>query len=63
MLVIPFFTAYLVRAHAWQVFLSDNGIINASLAASSACRPLLMLNNTFGSLVGYLTLCLPLVIP
>lgn len=61
LLVIPFFTAYLVRAYAWQVFLSDNGIINASLQLFSM-PALPMLNNTFGSLVGYLTLCLPLVI-
>jgi len=61
LLVIPFFTAYLVRAYAWQVFLSDNGIINASLQLFSL-PALPMLNNTFGSLVGYLTLCLPLVI-
>jgi spermidine/putrescine transport system permease protein len=61
LLVIPFFTAYLVRAYAWQVFLSDNGIINAALQLFSL--PVLpMLNNTFGALVGYLTLCLPLVI-
>lgn len=61
LLVIPFFTAYLVRAYAWQVFLSDGGIINASLSAVGLTA-LPMLNNTFGSLVGYLTLCLPLVI-
>lgn len=61
LLVIPFFTAYLVRAYAWQVFLSDNGIINATLQLFSL-PALPMLNNTFGSLVGYLTLCLPLVI-
>lgn len=61
LLVIPFFTAYLVRAYAWQVFLSDNGIINATLNLVSI-PAIPMLNNTFGSLVGYLTLCLPLVI-
>jgi spermidine/putrescine transport system permease protein len=61
LLVIPFFTAYLVRAYAWQVFLSDNGIINASLQYL-ALPPIPMLNNTFGTLVGYLTLCLPLVV-
>lgn len=61
LLVIPFFTAYLVRAYAWQVFLSDNGVINATLSLVSI-PAIPMLNNTFGSLVGYLTLCLPLVI-
>lgn len=61
LLVVPFFTCYLVRAYAWQVFLADNGIINA-LIAPLGIGPLPMLNNAFGSLVGYLTLCLPLVV-
>jgi spermidine/putrescine transport system permease protein/putrescine transport system permease protein len=61
LLVIPFFTAYLVRAYTWQVFLADNGIINA-LLAPLGIGPLPMLNNAFGSMVGYLTLCLPLVV-
>jgi spermidine/putrescine transport system permease protein/putrescine transport system permease protein len=61
LLVVPFFTCYLVRAYAWQVFLADNGIINA-LIAPLGVGPLPMLNNAFGSLVGYLTLCLPLVV-
>lgn len=61
LLVIPFFTAYLVRAYAWQIFLSDNGIINALLALVGQ-GPLPMLNTSFGSWVGYLTLCMPLVV-
>ena len=61
LLVVPFFTSYLVRAYAWQVFLSDNGIINAALAPLGI-GPLPMLNTSFGTLVGYLTLCLPLVV-
>jgi spermidine/putrescine transport system permease protein/putrescine transport system permease protein len=61
LLVIPFFTCYLVRAYAWQIFLSDNGIIN-SLLGSLGLGPLPMLNTAFGSWVGYLTLCMPLVV-
>lgn len=61
LLVVPFFTSYLVRAYAWQVFLSDNGIINAALVPLGI-GPLPMLNTSFGTLVGYLTLCLPLVV-
>jgi len=61
LLVVPFFTSYLVRAYAWQVFLADNGIINA-LIAPLGIKPLLMLNTAFGTLVGYLTLSLPLVV-
>lgn len=64
LLVVPFFTSYLVRAYVWQVFLSDNGIINALVAPvlPAGIGPLPLLNNEFGSMVGYLTLCLPLVV-
>ncbi len=60
-LVIPFFTSYLVRVYSLQVFLSDAGIVNA-LFGYIGLGPFQLLNNTFGLLVGLLTLCLPLVI-
>lgn len=60
-LIIPFFTSYLVRVYSLQVFLSDAGIINA-LLVQFGIGPFGMLNNTFGTLVGLVTLCLPLVI-
>lgn len=60
LLILPFFTSYLVRIYAWQVVLADAGIINA-LLAPLGLGPIPMLNNTFGTLVGYATLCLPLV--
>lgn len=60
-LIIPFFTSYLVRVYSLQVFLSDAGIINAFLAPFGI-GPFGMLNNMFGTLVGLVTLCLPLVI-
>ncbi len=61
LLVVPFFTSYLVRVYSWQTFLADNGIVNALL------RPLGldvagMLNSPFAMMVGYATLCLPLVV-
>ena len=61
LMVIPFFTSYLVRVYSWQIFLSDNGIINAALG-NVGLGPWPLLNSTFGTMVGYLTLCLPLVI-
>ncbi len=60
-LIIPFFTSYLVRIYSLQVFLTDAGIINAALGYIGL-GPLPLLNNTFGTLVGMMTLCLPLVI-
>lgn len=61
LMVIPFFTSYLVRIYSWQIFLSDNGIFNA-LFAKVGLGPFGMLNSTFGVMVGYLTLSLPLVV-
>jgi spermidine/putrescine transport system permease protein len=61
LLIIPFFTSYLVRTYAWQVIIADNGVVNAALSSLGLGRyP--MLNNLFGSMVGYLTLCLPLAV-
>ncbi len=61
LMVIPFFTSYLVRVYSWQIFLSDSGIINA-LLAKVGLGPFGMLNSVFGTMVGYLTLSFPLVV-
>ncbi|MCA1491557.1 ABC transporter permease [Ensifer sp. NBAIM29] len=61
LMVIPFFTSYLVRVYSWQIFLSDNGIINA-LFARVGLGPFGMLNSVFGTMVGYLALSFPLVV-
>jgi spermidine/putrescine transport system permease protein/putrescine transport system permease protein len=50
-----------VRVYSWQIFLSDNGIINAVLA-KVGIGPFGMLNTVFGTMVGYLTLSFPLVV-
>ncbi len=60
-LIVPFFTSYLVRIFSWQIFLNDNGIINV-LLGHIGIGPFSMLNTFFGTLVGYLTLCLPLAV-
>lgn len=60
-LIIPFFTSYLVRVYSLQVFLSDAGIVNA-LLGKFGIGPFLLLNTNFGTVVGMVTLCLPLVI-
>jgi spermidine/putrescine transport system permease protein len=60
-LIIPFFTSYLVRVFAWQVILAQQGVINGGLSLFGL-GPYTMLNTQFGTLIGYLTLCLPLVL-
>jgi spermidine/putrescine transport system permease protein len=61
LMVIPFFTSYLVRVYSWQIFLSDHGIFNA-LFAKVGLGPFGMLNSVFGTMIGYLTLSFPLVV-
>ncbi|MEO1458161.1 MAG: ABC transporter permease [Pseudomonadota bacterium] len=61
MLIIPFFTSYIVRTFSWYVILAEAGPINAALGGIGL-GPFTMLNTPFGTLVGYLTLTLPLVV-
>jgi spermidine/putrescine transport system permease protein len=60
-LIVPFFTSFLVRAYAWQVILAESGPVNAALGGIGL-GPYAMLNSGFGTMVGYLTLVLPLVV-
>lgn len=60
-LIIPFFTSYLVRIFAWQVILAQQGVINAGLSYLGL-GPYQMLNTKLGTMVGYMTLCLPLAV-
>ena len=61
LMVIPFFTSYLVRVYSWQIFLSDNGIFNAILGWIGL-GPFAMLNTPGATMIGYLTLSYPLVV-
>ena len=61
LLIIPFFTSYLVRTFSWYVILAESGPINAILGYIGL-GPSTMLNTKFGPMVGYMTLTLPLVV-
>lgn len=61
LLIIPFFTSYLVRTFSWYVILAESGVVNAMLSWINL-GPYTMLNTPFGTVVGYLTLTLPLVL-
>ena len=60
-LIIPFFTSYLVRIFAWQVILAQQGVLNAGFSFAGL-GPYTMLNTKLGTMIGYLTLCLPLAV-
>ena len=61
LLIVPFFTSYLVRIFSWYVVLAEAGPLNAVLG-SIGLGPYTMLNTAFGTIVGYMTLTLPLVV-
>lgn len=61
LLIIPFFTSYLVRIFSWYVILAESGVING-LLSFVGLGPYTMLNTMFGTIVGYMTLTLPLVV-
>ncbi|MFK8079474.1 MAG: ABC transporter permease [Granulosicoccus sp.] len=60
-LIVPFFTSYLVRTFSWYVILAETGVVNSMLAIIGL-GPFTMLNTAFGTLVGYMTLVLPLLV-
>lgn len=61
LLIIPFFTSYLVRTFSWYVILAESGVVNA-VFGWVGLGPYTMLNTRIGTIVGYLTLTLPLVV-
>lgn len=60
-LIVPFFTSYLVRTFSWYVILAESGVVN-SLLGFVGLGPYTMLNTWVGTLVGFMTLVLPLLV-
>lgn len=61
LLIIPFFTSYLVRTFSWYTILAESGVLNGAFGLIGL-GPYTLLNTPVGTLVGYLTLILPLVL-
>ena len=61
MLMTPYFTSYLVRSYSWKIVLTENGVLN-TLFGWIGLGPFDMTSNLFATMVGYLTLILPIVI-
>jgi putative spermidine/putrescine transport system permease protein len=61
--ILPFFTAILVRTYAWMVILGRNGIINQLLIYwGIVSEPLKLMHNLFGVYVGMVQILLPFMI-
>lgn len=61
LLIIPFFTSYLVRTFSWYTLLAESGVLNGAFGLLGL-GPYTMLNTAFGTIIGYLTLIMPLVV-
>ncbi|MEM6385387.1 MAG: ABC transporter permease [Pseudomonadota bacterium] len=61
LLIIPFFTSYLVRTFSWYTILAEAGVLNGAVGLIGL-GPYTLLNTATGTLIGYLTLVMPLVL-
>lgn len=63
LVILPFWTSYLVRIYAWMLLLSDHGLINNVLIALRLINePLPLLHNEYAVLVGLVYTYLPFMI-
>jgi spermidine/putrescine transport system permease protein len=51
--MLPFWTSYLIRTYAWQIVLRDNGVVNSILMAIGVTsEPIILLNTDFSVILG-----------
>lgn len=63
LVIIPFWTSYLVKTFAWMIMLGRMGVINSILMGTELIKePLPLLHNEFGVLVGMLHTMVPLAV-
>jgi spermidine/putrescine transport system permease protein len=53
LLMLPFWTSYLIRTYAWMIILRDNGIVNSLLRGAGLIQdPIPILNTDFAVILG-----------
>jgi spermidine/putrescine transport system permease protein len=53
LVMLPFWTSYLIRTYAWMIILRDNGVLNGILQAIGiTSEPLILLNTDFSVILG-----------
>lgn len=63
LVILPFWTSFLLRVYAWMGFLKKNGIVNELLLAIGAIdQPLIMLQTDFAVYIGIVYTYLPFMI-
>ena len=63
LVMLPFWTSYLIRTYAWMIILRDNGVANWALQAVGLTNePLILLNTDFSVILGMTYGSLPFAI-
>jgi len=63
LIILPFWTSYLIRVYAWIGLLKGNGIVNNALIALGLIHdPLPLLNNSFSVILGLIYSYLPYMV-
>jgi spermidine/putrescine transport system permease protein len=53
LVMLPFWTSYIIRTYAWMIVLRDNGVVNSILqAVGLTSEPLILLNTDLSVIVG-----------
>jgi spermidine/putrescine transport system permease protein len=53
LVMLPFWTSWLIRTYAWMIILRDNGVVNAFLqAVGLTSEPIILLNTDFSVVLG-----------
>lgn len=62
LIIIPFWTNYLVRIYAWKFILGNTGFINSTILASLGLGPILFINTPLAVIIGLLYGALPFMV-
>ncbi len=53
LVMLPFWTSYLIRTYAWQIILRDNGVLNSLLqAVGLTSEPIILMNTDISVILG-----------
>lgn len=53
LVMLPFWTSYIIRTYAWMIMLRDNGVVNSILqAVGLTSEPLILLNTDLSVIIG-----------
>jgi spermidine/putrescine transport system permease protein len=52
LVMLPFWTSFVIRTYAWMIILRDNGVVNSVLAALGASEPVQLLNTDLAVILG-----------